>query len=250
MIKILNLKLKLIIILVSTFALFYLTSVVSANSFIFENNTSIYCCEPVGALEFSASIPGSVLVNSSIGIYYSSTAVESLSVPTFRPVIRIGNNGPASLGPTLGFVPAAYNKQQFDGQLNSLVSSPRFFLAPSTPGLYQFCADGYLADYIRVNTGIQCQSYNVVSPPAGTILITANVPGASWSISGPQSHSGSGSSANYSNTSVGSYNIIWGNVAGYIKPADQSLPLSTGGVITFNGTYTAITPPSVQLNFQ
>lgn len=249
MIKILNSSLKLIIILVSTLALFYVTTVVSANYFQFENNTLLYCCEPVGGLSFDAIIPTTVLVNSSIEITYSGTAIESLSVGTFEPTIRLGNNGPASLGPSLGFTPATFNKGQFDGQFNLLVTSPRFFLAPSTPGSYQFCADGYLADYIRVNTGIQCQSYDVVLPPAGTILISANVPGVSWSISGPQSHSGSGSSANYSNTSVGSYNIIWGNVAGYIKPVDQSLPLSTGDTITFDGTYTPITPPSVQLNF-
>lgn len=84
-------------------------------------------------------------------------------------------------------------------------------------------------------------------PTVGTVNVSSNIAGASWTISGPTSITGSGSSASYASKPTGSYTITWGAVAGYTTPASQSFTLSSGSSISFSGTYTA--PPAVNLFF-
>ncbi len=70
----------------------------------------------------------------------------------------------------------------------------------------------------------------------GTIVVTANVPGATFNISGTATYNGAPRTIN--NAPAGSYTIVWGEVSGYTKPGNQSLPLTAGNAITFNGVYT------------
>jgi hypothetical protein len=91
-----------------------------------------------------------------------------------------------------------------------------------------------------------------LDPAVGTINVSASIPGASWTITGPQTHTGSGTTAQYTNTVVGNYTIIWNSVAGYTTPPTQSfiLSTSTGGVILFSGAYNPIPPASVDIDFR
>jgi len=80
----------------------------------------------------------------------------------------------------------------------------------------------------------------VAIPTVGTVNVSSNI-SSSWTIAGPAALSGSGTSANYTSKPTGSYTITWGDVSGYTKPTSSSLPLAAGGIINFNGNYTACT---------
>ncbi|MBI4839219.1 MAG: hypothetical protein HY806_08810 [Nitrospirae bacterium] len=71
----------------------------------------------------------------------------------------------------------------------------------------------------------------------GTINVTTNRAAATFTISGPASYSGSGTSMTATDAPPGTYAIIYGDVIGYITPASQTQTLAGGGSISFTGTY-------------
>ncbi|MBI5196916.1 MAG: hypothetical protein HZA10_11445 [Nitrospirae bacterium] len=71
----------------------------------------------------------------------------------------------------------------------------------------------------------------------GTINVTTNRTTATFTISGPASYSGSGTSMTATDAPPGTYAIIYGDVLGYITPASQTQTLTGGGSISFTGTY-------------
>jgi len=75
--------------------------------------------------------------------------------------------------------------------------------------------------------------------PTGTIAITTNLSAASFTVTGPATFSGTGTSATFNNAPVGSYTITFAAVAGYTAPAPQTQTLTAGGTINFTGTYNA-----------
>jgi len=240
-----------------------LTSIFSPNQgnaaslyFDFEHNCAAIptACHPIGALYFGVDIPNSLPPSASVPITFSGAAIEPLIAVPICPTIRYGGNGPAS-------VPSFFSSiMNIDGTncfgknsiLDNILVVPRYFTTPATPGTYSFCGAGGTehVQYMAISNLIVCDNYTVVSLPTGTMNVSANNPAATWTISGPVTVTGSGSSQNYPSQQTGNYTITWGAVPGFTTPAPQSRTLATGGTITFNGTYTAITPPSVQLNFQ
>lgn len=76
----------------------------------------------------------------------------------------------------------------------------------------------------------------------GTVAVSSNV-SSSWTITGPTTITGSGTSQSSPSQPVGTYTITWGDIAGYTTPATQSLTLISDGTITFNGTYVVATCP-------
>ncbi len=74
-------------------------------------------------------------------------------------------------------------------------------------------------------------------PPAGTINVTTNLNSATFSISGPASYSGHGTSWTKTGAPVGNYTITYGNVDGYFTPATQTATLAEDETISFGGTY-------------
>ena len=73
--------------------------------------------------------------------------------------------------------------------------------------------------------------------PGGTINVTTTLAAATFTISGPATYTGSGTSFTQPNASPGTYVITYGAVTGYVTPPSQTLSLSVGGMITFNGSY-------------
>jgi hypothetical protein len=80
-----------------------------------------------------------------------------------------------------------------------------------------------------------------LSPPNlnGTIQVTTNLSSAPFSITGPASFNGTGTST-VTNAPAGTYTITFDNVAGYTTPPQQTMTLSAGGTIIFSGTYSVI----------
>lgn len=98
------------------------------------------------------------------------------------------------------------------------------------------------------NRIITVQSWTCdVAVTTGTINVSANIPSASWTISGPTTFPGSGTSQSSTSQPAGTYLITWDAVPGYIAPANYSRTLLSGGTISFSGNYTA--SPTVNLYF-
>jgi T5SS/PEP-CTERM-associated repeat protein len=71
----------------------------------------------------------------------------------------------------------------------------------------------------------------------GSINVTTNLSAATFTITGPATFSGSGTSFTQNNAPAGAYTIQYGAVTGYASPASQTQTLSAGGTVTFLGTY-------------
>ena len=206
--------------------------------FNWEHDFSRNCCEPVGALEMSLDIPATVSPGDSVQISFSGQAVETLYEVPICPTVRYGSNGPGSMGGYLATDPVCFGKNTF-GE-----ASPKYFTAPSTPGVYSFCAQGGMSSlaYI-VQQGVQCVNYTVLGSTTGTINVSSNIAGASYTITGPATLTGSGVSNSHTSQPTGGYTITWNDVAGYAKPSSDSQTLTSGGTISFSGNYSLIPPP-------
>ncbi|MBN1186116.1 MAG: T9SS type A sorting domain-containing protein, partial [Bacteroidales bacterium] len=73
----------------------------------------------------------------------------------------------------------------------------------------------------------------------GTIQVITNVEQATFTITGPTTYNGSGTSWSENNAPVGIYTISYGAVAGYTNPNNETKTLMMGNVITFIGNYEA-----------
>jgi hypothetical protein len=71
----------------------------------------------------------------------------------------------------------------------------------------------------------------------GTIDVTTNNDAASFTITGPDTYSGTGRSFSVSGATVGTYTVEFGDVAGHLTPASYSLDLTDGATVTFDGEY-------------
>lgn len=78
----------------------------------------------------------------------------------------------------------------------------------------------------------------------GTISVATNLAEATFTITGPATYTGSGTSFLQANAPAGEYTISYGAVAGYTTPASEAKTLAAGGGIGFTGTYTP-TPPAL-----
>jgi sugar lactone lactonase YvrE len=74
----------------------------------------------------------------------------------------------------------------------------------------------------------------------GTIDVTTNNADASFTITGPETYSGTGTSYTVSGASVGTYTVEFGDVAGFKTPEDCSIDVTNGATATCNGEYTDI----------
>jgi len=77
--------------------------------------------------------------------------------------------------------------------------------------------------------------------PTGSISVTTNLPTATFSISGPDNYSGSGTAFTVNNAPAGTYTITYDAVSGYKAPTSETNTLASGGNIAFTGTYSLAT---------
>src|SRR5204862_143753 len=94
------------------------------------------------------------------------------------------------------------------------------------------------------------QLYEIRGGPAtGSISVATNLAAATFTISGPVSLSGSGTSASFAIAPVGKYTITFGPITGYVSPESQTQTLESGVALHFSATYTpillSVSPPSL-----
>lgn len=251
--RVISVKLLLSIFALGLLGASYLVGINKAEAFVtfdFDHDCSVATpCQPVGQLSYEVWIPNSVPPNASVPIDFVGTAIEPLYAVPICPLFRYGVHELSSMGsmfPLSGVADPCYGKNTF---LDSNYL-PVYFTAPATPGTYNFCSEGGMSnpEYMLVG-GSQCMTYTVAGLPEGTVSVTSNNVGASWTITGPSPLiTGSGTTGNYPGRSVGTYTIVWGDVSGYTKPSNQSLTLLAGDTITFSGNYVA--SPAIDLNFR
>jgi len=81
-----------------------------------------------------------------------------------------------------------------------------------------------------------------ISFQSGGIIVTTNLPAATFIITGAATFTGSGTSGSFPNAPPGQYTIAFGDLVGYVTPNTQTQTLAVGGTITFNGTYISVQP--------
>jgi hypothetical protein len=83
----------------------------------------------------------------------------------------------------------------------------------------------------------------------GTIVVNTNNPAANFTLTGPATYLGSGTSWSQTDAPAGTYTITYGSVAGYSTPAsDTKTIVNSGDTITFSGTYNPIGNITVTTN--
>lgn len=160
----------------------------------------------------------------------------------FNPFLRVRVEGVSSY--TGDLITTSYSAQGIRDANPFTVSSG--LNAPLTPGSYtlnfslniQQSKTGYGYRTFPANAGQFDVPFTVVAP-SGTIGVSANIAGASWTITGPATLSGSGTARTYNSQPTGVYNITWNPVPGYSSPSSSAKTLTSGGTINFSGNYTA-----------
>ncbi len=95
-----------------------------------------------------------------------------------------------------------------------------------------------------------CSKKNPTAPtPApsttGTISITTNLDGATFTLTGPATYSGGGKLWTKTGAPAGNYTITFGAVVGYAPPPDSTKILVASGTIAFRGTYAPVTTGTI-----
>ena len=79
------------------------------------------------------------------------------------------------------------------------------------------------------------------------ISVSTNLPEASFTVSGPISFSGTGTSFSRGDAPLGSYTITFWPVAGYTSPPSETKTLVSGGNIAFTGTFISVGFPKLRV---
>ncbi len=127
-----------------------------------------------------------------------------------------------TLEPASGVTPASV-KLSLNGGLNTL-----------EPGSY--------AGKVTVNAGAAVGSPAEVKVDvrviyAGTVEVKTNMEGASFTLSGPSTYTGSGTLWSYDEVTPGTYTVSFNHISGYLKPYTRTFTVKTGKTVTIEGTY-------------
>ena len=119
--------------------------------------------------------------------------------------------------------------------LSSLDIGLEYFL-PST--LWAEDLDDF-AIFSRVLTPAEISNLYTGNWPTttGTISVTTNLATATFTITGPATYQGGGTSFTQTNAPVGTYTITYGSAPGQIAPPGQTQSLSVGGTTVFSANY-------------
>jgi len=143
-----------------------------------------------------------------------------------------------------------------DGQQNgtaplpdpSLIPTNTQYLAGAENG--SFALNGELDDFwIEDYAWSQAEVTRYLAPGgSGTIQVTTNLSESTFTITGPASFNGSGTSSTFAYAPPGTYTITFGAISGYATPSPQTQTLNVGAILSFTGTYQTCTVPNASVN--
>jgi hypothetical protein len=140
----------------------------------------------------------------------------------------------------------------------TFVSAPSLSLPDQIPHAFITAADvngDGRPDLIVANSStlsVLLQSPAVTQ--TGTITVTTNLPGATFTLIGPATYHGSGTSGTFADAPPGAYTITFGALNGYVTPAPQNQVLTVGGTVSIDAMYSPInltaSPASLAFSYQ
>jgi pimeloyl-ACP methyl ester carboxylesterase len=224
---------------------------------------------PDGAVLIAGGIPTTFVTTNTTEVYDPSVAPNGLS--QWGPLLNVARRDhAAALNPDgsvlvaggIGDQPAPYSS----AELLTNTTSAWTMLNPMNIARYEPTATVLPSGAVLIATGAGCCLANGysgailaaelwVSPTtSGTISVTTNLASGTFTITGPTTYTGSGTSATFS-APPGQYTIIFGAAAGYDTPAQQTQTLAVGATITFTGSYTSlptlsVKPQSLEFTYQ
>ncbi len=120
--------------------------------------------------------------------------------------------------------------------VNGVCGASHYDCSPGTP---IYTVDGATAWTWQCKGSNSGSTASCSQSKLGTVNVTSNV-ASSWTITGPSTINGSGTSQSSPSKPPGSYTITWNPVAPYATPPSQTLSLTAGGTISFNGYYSNV----------
>jgi triacylglycerol esterase/lipase EstA (alpha/beta hydrolase family) len=112
-------------------------------------------------------------------------------------------------------------------------------------GVYAHTATLLPSGAVLVAGGANATQVNTASiwsaGATGTISVSTDLAGATFTITGPANYLGSGTSFTQTNVPTGTYTIAYGAATGFATPAAQTLTLVAGATISFSGMYIPLT---------
>ncbi len=186
---------------------------------------TIYALGPTGThVTLTGTRSGQTTVQSS-GATVSATAsgAHLANLPGGQSTVTF--NDPLSLGP---FVTSA--QVSCNGRIYSYVT----FIDLNTNVVVNNNCNGTTCGTAQAMNSVSVSAQS----PTGTISVTTNLSGASFSVTGPGSYNGGGISFSVADAPAGTYTTTFAAVTGYLTPPPQTQTLIDGGVISFAGSYT------------
>jgi PKD repeat protein len=84
------------------------------------------------------------------------------------------------------------------------------------------------------------ENYITVTGPVGDLVVTSNLPEASYLAEGPVVRVGYGNSTTFGALPAGLYTVRFNGVEGYVTPVSQTIELVNGATEAVNGEYTTV----------
>ena len=130
-----------------------------------------------------------------------------------------------------------------DGSYSGWSSSTSDSHSWSSPSTYIVRAQARCATHTSIISGWSLELTMNIPPPEeetmGTIDVTSDPSGASFTLSGPTNYSGT-TPWIMTDAPTGTYTITWGSMSGYTTPLSETKSLTQGETISFYGLYQAI----------
>lgn len=177
-------------------------------------------------VSWDAAASPSVTTNPAAGIAQASATLNG-------HLTSLGNASSAQVSFEWGLTRAYGNTTP----LQTMTATGAFSAAISTltpEKTYHFRAKVVAGD--MTDHGEDAYFTTAAAPSVGTIDVTSEPTGASFTISGPSTYSET-TPWSYAGAPVGEYTIAWAPMPGHVMPNPETITLGPGGAISFHGEY-------------
>jgi uncharacterized protein (TIGR02145 family) len=158
-----------------------------------------------------------------------------------KRIVKVTPSGTAATFVTLGFMPSSISFDNLGNLYVASVSDYNISKVTQTGTVTTFLYVGGYPVALAFDTTGNLYTFNyiptTITKISSSINISSNI-SSSWTITGPETITGTGTPQTITGKPSGTYTITWGDVLGYTTPATQSFTLAAMGTISFSGIYT------------